>query len=76
METSELMSPMLLSIFYCLSSNFSCLNNCFCRLNYQLKLCFYPNSDYYSTVQHYLQIFQMSIKKIYRSKPRVYTLFH
>lgn len=28
------------------------------------------------TVQHYLQIFQMCIKKIYRSKPRVYTFFH
>lgn len=76
METSELMSLVLLSISCCLYSNFSCFSVRFCRLNDQLKLCFYPSSDYYSTVQHYLQIFQMSIKKIYRSKPRVYTFFH
>ena len=76
MGTSEVMPLMLLSIFYCLYSNFSCFSVCFCILNYQLKLYFYLSWDYYSTVQHYLQILQMCIKKIYRSKPRVYTFFH
>lgn len=76
MGTSELMPLMLLSIFYCLYSNFSCFSVCFCRLDYQPELCFYLSWDYYSTVQDYLQILQMCIKKTYRSKPRVYTFFH
>lgn len=76
MGTSELMPLMLLSIFYCLYSNFSCFSVCFCRLDYQSELCFYLSWDYYSTVQDYLQILQMCIKKTYRSKPRVYTFFH
>ncbi len=69
METSELMSLVLLSIFYCLYSSFSCFSVCFCIVDYQSELCFYLSSGYYSTVQHYPQIFQISIKKIYRSKP-------
>ena len=76
MGTSEVMPLMLLSIFYCLYSNFSCFSVCFCRLDYQPELCFYLSWDYYSTVQDYLQILQMCIKKTYRSKPRVYTFFH
>ena len=76
MGTSELIPLMLLSIFYCLYSNFSCFSVCFCRLDYQPELCFYLSWDYYSTVQDYLQILQMCIKKTYRSKPRVYTFFH